>query len=190
MNENNQNKLQVTSYKFRAKGFTLIEFLVVLSIIVFVVPALFGLMYSLLQQQSRIIALQEVKRQGDLVFNHMKTTIKNSATGTYGNNLAAPIAICNTSPTSSSGSSMYFLSSTGVNAYFGYSISGSNIVYGKTSAAAEPLTNSTVTVSNLVIGCTKDSDFSPALVNVSYMVTQPNNSISLNYKILIKLKRH
>lgn len=171
-------------------GFTLIEFLVVLSIIVFIIPSLFGLMYALLRQQSRIIALQEVKRQGDLVFNHMKTTIKNSATATYNNTLVSPTAICTTSPTSSSGNLMYFLSSNGVNSYFGYSMSGTGIVYERTGSSSTPLTNSTVTISNLVLACTRDSNYSPPLVSVTYTVTQPSNNVSLNYKTLIKLKSH
>lgn len=184
------DKLNALSSMLQAKGFTLIEFLVVLSIIVFIVPSLFGLMYSLLRQQSRIIALQEVKRQGDLVFNHMKTTIKNSATATYNNTLASPIAICTSAPTSASGSLMYFLSSTGVNSYFGYSMSGTGIVYEKTGSSSTPLTNSTVTISNLVLACSRDSDYSPPLVSVSYTVTQPSTSVSLNYKTSIKLKSH
>lgn len=197
MKKQNNKKLQATSYKLyapssmpQAKGFTLIEFLVVLSIVVFIVPSLFGLMYSLLRQQSRIIALQEVKRQGDLVFNHMKTTIKNSATATYNGTLASPTAICTTSGSSWTGGAMYFLDTTGVNSYFGYSLSGTGIVYEKTSVATTQLTNASVTVSNLVLGCINSSDFSTPLLNVSYTVTQPDNNVSLNYKTLIKLKSH
>lgn len=189
-NRQQKNKFYALRSKLKAKGFTLIEFLVVLSIIVFIVPSLFGLMFSLLRQQSRIIALQEVKRQGDLVYNHMKTTIKNSATGTYRNTLASPIAICTIASTSSSGGAMYFLSATGVNSYFGYSMTGTGIEYEKTGFSPTPLTNSNVTISNLVLGCTRDSDYSPSLVNVSYTVTEPNNNVSLDYKTLIKLKSH
>lgn len=171
------------------KGFTLIEFLVVLSILVLIVPSVFGLMYALLRQQSRIIALQEVKRQGDLAFNHMKVTIKNNAISTY-SDLSGTTEICTTTSPTAAGTSIYFLDATGVNSYFGYGLSGTGMEYRRTSASATPLTNSSVNISNLVLGCEKSSDFSPPLVNVSFKVTQPANDVSLNYKTLIKLNSH
>lgn len=171
------------------RGFTLIEFLVVLSIIVFLVPSLFGLMFALLRQQSRIIALQEVKRQGDLVYNHMKVSIKNSAASAYSD--FGTTQICVTSPTSVDNlGSMYFLDAASLNTYFGYKLNGTWLEYERTSAGVTALTNSSVTVSNLEMGCTKNSEFAPPLVNVSFTVTQPSNNISLNYKTLIKLNPH
>ena len=147
--------IHATRYTIRDRGFTLIEFLVVLSIIVFIVPSLFGLIYSLLRQQSRIIALQEVKRQGDLVYNHMKVAIKNNAIATY-SDIAGTTEICTTaSPTvtGATGAPMYFLDVEGVNTYFGYSMNGSGtgLDYKRTSASDIPLTNSSVTIGNLVL---------------------------------------
>lgn len=174
-------------------GFTLIEFLIVLGIMVLIVPTMFGLMYTLLRQQTRIIALQEVKRQGDLVFNHMKTTIRNNATATYNGSLALPTAICATAPLTATGPRMYFLKATGVNSYFGYSLSSSSIIFEQTGAAQTSLTNSSVTVSGLTIGCTKDADYASTLINVAYLVTDGtvnNTGVSLNYTTSFTLKSH
>jgi len=187
MKPDTQYPIPNTQYR---KGFTLIEFLVVLSIIIFIVPSVFGLIYSLLRQQSRIVALQEVKRQGDLAFNHMKVSIKNNAVSTYNGSLASPVAICATTGPSSTGASMYFLNATGLNSYFGYRLSGTTLQYEQTPATSTELTNSSVVVSNLVLGCTKTSEFAPPLVNVSFTVTQPANNVSLSYKTLIKIKTH
>lgn len=204
MNIEKNKKLYVLRSKLKARGFTLIEFLVVLGIIVLIVPSLFGLIYSLLRQQGRIVALQEVKRQGDLVFNHMKTTMRNqggsissstSRTGPY----TPQCRNAGESFSQNSTNVLYFEDPTNpVLLYFGYrpTVSGAitKIVL-ETNRAGPPydlrdLTNSSVTVSNLVIGCTKNSEFAPPLVNISYTVTQPANSVSLNYKTLIKLNAH
>jgi len=191
-----KNKIKKTlldsRYTIRDHGFTLIEFLIVLSIIVFIVPSVFGLIYSLLRQQSRIVALQEVKRQGDLVLNHMKIAIKNSAVSTYSGTLESPVAICSTAPDSSSNlDSMYFQNVTGLDSYFGYSLAnGTKLQYEQTSSAEADLTNASVEVSNLTLGCSKSTEFTPPLVSVSYTVTQPANNVSLNYKTLIKLNTH
>ena len=191
-NENKYTQYSIPNTGYR-KGFTLIEFLVVLSIVIFIIPSVFGLIYSLLRQQSRVVALQEVKRQGDLAFNHMKTTINNSAVSTYNGSLGTPAAVCATTSsiyTGSSGAPMYFLNASGVNSYFGYSLNGTALQYEQTSAAASALTNSSVVISDLAFGCTKNSEFSPPLVNVSYTVTQSANNVSLGYKTLIKLNTH
>lgn len=193
MNQQHKKKLQATGYRLQVRGFTLIEFLVVLGIIVLLVPSIFGLIYSLLRQQGRIVALQEVKRQGDLVFNHMKVTIKNNAGAPY-SDLAGTTAVCTSAvapdDTFSTNTAIYFLDGSDVNSYFGYKLEGTSISYEKTGSAPTTLTNSAITVSNLVLGCERDSEFSPPLVNISYTITQPANSVSLNYKTLIKLNTH
>lgn len=185
----NKKTIHGSRYTIREKGFTLIEFLIVLSIVVFIVPSVFGLIYSLLRQQSRIIALQEVKRQGDLAFNHIKVNIKNNAVSTY-SNLSGATAICATTGSSSAAtSSMYFQNATGLNSYFGYSGSGTAIQYLQTGSSAA-ITNSAVNVSSLALGCTKVSEFTPPLVNLAFTVSQSANNVSLNYKTLIKLNTH
>lgn len=173
-------------------GFTLIEFLVVLSIMLLIVPTMFGIMYALLRQQTRIVALQEVKRQGDLVFNHIKTKIRNSATAPYNGSLASPTAICDTAPsTLASQPLMYFLNAAGGNQYFGYSLSSSVINFEQTGITQIPLTDSSsVTVSGLAFGCTKSTDFSETVIDVAYLVTEPTTGVSLNYKTYLTLKSH
>lgn len=187
----NKKTLHATRYTIRRRGFTLIEFLIVLSIIVFIVPSVFGLIYSLLRQQARIVALQEVKRQGDLAFNHMKVSIKNNAVSTYNGTLASPSAICaTTSSSSTANSAMYFLHAEGLNNYFGYSLSSSVLQYERTASATAQLTNSSVAISNLSMGCTKDSEFTPPLVDLSFTVSQSANNVSLGYRTLIQLNTH
>lgn len=186
----NDKTLRVTRYTIQERGFTLIEFLVVLGILIFIVPSVFGLIYSLLRQQSRIVALQEVKRQGDLAFNHMKVSIRNSAVTTYTDSAGA-IAICTTAADPLIGAtSIYFLNAIGSGSYFGYRLSGTDLLYDQTSSPPAQLTNSTVRVSNVVLGCTRTTAAVPPLVNVSFTVTEPTNNASLNYKTLIKIGAH
>lgn len=187
MKHNTKYEIRNTKYH---RGFTLIEFLIVITIIIFIVPSLFGLIYSLLRQQVRITALQEVKRQGDLAFNHMKVSIKNNAVSTY-SNLSGATAICATTGSSAAAtSSMYFLDKADPNSYFGYSLSNSVLQYEQSPSTTTALTNSSVAISSLLLGCTKTSEFVPPLVSLSFIVSEPANNISLTYKTLIKLNTH
>ena len=176
-----------TIYK---KGFTLLEFLVVLSIVVFIVPALFGVMFSLLRQQSRIYALQEVKRQGDLVLNHMKTTLKNyggttySSSGFVAGSLSAPVVQCFVSGSSFQQpleGNLYFEDGESPGTFFGYrSIVGTTIRFETNSTdpalTQTDLTNAGVTLSAsnpLTVLCSRSNDLSTPLITISYTVQHP-----------------
>lgn len=185
------------SNKSWMRGFTLIEFLVVFSIVTLVIPSLFGLTYTLIRQQGRIIALQVVKRQGDLVLNHMKTTIRNNARGVYNGTLAAPSALCTTAGSNSSNNTkVYFQKSTLASSYFGYSTTvdaGSSrtlLQYESTGAATTQLTSTALSVSAISIGCSRTTDYSNPVLTISYTLTEPVNNVSLTYQTAITLRAH
>lgn len=56
-------------------GYTLVEMLIVLSILTIVMPAVFTIIYTLLNQQVKIYRLVETKRQGDRIMSFMKEKI-------------------------------------------------------------------------------------------------------------------
>lgn len=181
----------------RRKGFTLIEFLVVFSIVTLVIPSLFGLTYTLIRQQGRVLALQAVKRQGDLVLNHMKTSIRNNALGTYNGTLASPNAICTTGASSSSNNTnVYFQQAELSSSYFGYSttIDGATgkrvLQYETTGSTAIPLTNTAVTIENVSFSCSRASDFGTPVITATYTVTEPINTVSLTYRTTVALRPH
>lgn len=65
------------------KGFSFIELVVVIGVLLFALPTLFAIFFLILQQQMRIIRLTEVKRQGVYVSNILNTLVRNSAEGIY-----------------------------------------------------------------------------------------------------------
>lgn len=178
------------------RGFTLIEFLVVFSIVTLVVPSLFGLTYTLIRQQGKIIALQAIKRQGDQVLNHMRTSIRNSAVGTYNGTVASPIAICTTGGSSSpTNTRMYFGKAGATASYFGYSTTvdastGKSVAQYELDGSTSRLTSTSVTISSFNIGCRRSSDYTTPVVTISYTVTEPINNVSLTYQTVVKLRNH
>ncbi len=62
-------------------GYTLIEMLIVLSLLTIIMPAIFTIIYTLLNQQVKIYRLVETKRQGDRIMSFMKEKIVREAMG-------------------------------------------------------------------------------------------------------------
>ncbi len=57
--------------------------MVVIAVIMLTLPAIFAILYAIMQQQSRILALTEVKRQGTYVVDILTTLVRNNASGIY-----------------------------------------------------------------------------------------------------------
>ncbi|PIY70331.1 hypothetical protein COY89_01780, partial [Candidatus Roizmanbacteria bacterium CG_4_10_14_0_8_um_filter_36_36] len=66
-------------------AFTLIETVVVIGVIGLVLPVLFTILFVILQQQSKLNRLQQVKKNGDFVLSILEKTIKNRANSIYEN---------------------------------------------------------------------------------------------------------
>ncbi len=68
-----------TQLRNTTKGYSLIEMLIVLSILSIILPVVFSIIYVLLNQQIKIYRLIETKRQGDRVLSFMKEKILREA---------------------------------------------------------------------------------------------------------------
>jgi prepilin-type N-terminal cleavage/methylation domain-containing protein len=63
----------------KRSGFTIIEMVVVISIIALILPVFFSIVYTLIKQQTQILVLQRIKESGDFASQRVVSLIKNNA---------------------------------------------------------------------------------------------------------------
>ena len=179
------------------KGFTLIEVLVVVSVISLVLPAVFTIVFLILRQQAKVYVLQEVKRQGDFVLNNMRTTIKNNAVTVHSGVPTSANQVCNSVGSSSvAGTTLYFKDS--LNNYFWYTSDGTKIASNSSiPSTTTDLTGSKVNIpagTPLTISCFRGGSFSAPIISVSYGISYNTTSLrtednaSFDYKTKIQLR--
>ncbi len=78
----------------KKKSFTLVEVIVVVTVMGIVLPAFFTIFTTILRQQLKVFHLAEVKRQGDYVVTVLENTIRNNAYTIY-SDTAGNNEICN-----------------------------------------------------------------------------------------------
>ncbi len=65
----------------QSKGYTILEMLIVIAIVGVIMPAIFSILFVILQQQQKINEIVQTKRQGDYILSIMKEKIQREATG-------------------------------------------------------------------------------------------------------------
>ena len=176
----------------RAKGFTLIEVIVVIAVIGMVIPAIFSVIFAILQQEAKIYQLSEVKRQGDNALSIIESTIKSYAVSIHD----APTGgneVCGSA--GDSGTAAYFRDST--DTWFRFYVNNNKIVSNSAVVnATGDLTKASVTVSNFAVTCTRPNGAAPPLVNIQFKVsgngssTRPEDRAELDYRTKIKLRSY
>jgi type II secretory pathway pseudopilin PulG len=190
---------------FHEKAFTLIELVIVIGVIAISLPIVFGLFFLILQAQSRIYILQEVKRNGDYTLSVMQNIIKDRAYAIYSDpGLANENEVCSTksspSTPTSAANPLYFKDPDGRLFYFYADETTHRIA--SYSAITNPntywLTNEKVAIEpdNFSLSCFRTSIFSPPIVAVSFSISQAGSparheeKASLNYQTKVKLKSY
>jgi len=191
------NKLKINSMR-RKKSFTLIEMIVVIATIGLVLPTLFAIIFSILQQQVKIQRLSIVKREGDYVLNVMENIIRN-----YGESIhsATPPTESNKICQSSSlENASYFKDKFG-NWFRFYldetnSISSESSVLNNDSPGSILLNSSQTKITNFSIQCYRTALYSPPVINISFTISYYTSSsrvedaASFNYQTKVKLKSY
>lgn len=197
------------------KSFTFIEMVVVISIMLLIVPTLFSVIFTIIREQTRVIKLAIVKREGDYLINSIANTIRNEAISVH--SFRPPSdqnLICNNAyNTSTSSAALYFKNKE--NGWFGYIQDVSNLsslsaqfikpsVYDSIpSPSPTPINyvlNSLNTkVRNFTIGCKTNYAYGFPLINISFDICfktplgycdtpNPEENINLHYETNIKLR--
>jgi type II secretory pathway pseudopilin PulG len=196
------NKLK-NNYTWQKKSFTLIEMIVVIATIGLVLPALFAIIFSILQQQVKIQRLSIVKREGDYILNIMENAIKNYATKIYSDSsLSNDNEKCKdeNSSYSNDGQNFYFKDKLG-NWFRFYldtanSISSESSVLNNGSPGSVSLNSSQTKITNFSIQCYRTALYSPPVINISFTISYYTSSsrveetASFNYQTKVKLKSY
>jgi|GEM_PF-804346 len=175
----------------KVTAFTLIEIIIMLGVISLILPTLFSIVFLILQQQTKIIRLQEIKREGDFALTAIKSTIKNSAVAMYNFMVAPNNEVCNTA--NSTYNNPYFLDKN--NNFFYFNLDNNQISSRSSNLNPMPLTSNRTTVTNFSLSCRRDNLYSSAIVSIEFDITYNTNSNrpeektnTLHYQTKIKLK--
>lgn len=189
------------------KGFTFIEIVVVIGVIGLALPALFAIVFAILQQQTKIMRLSEVKRQGDNVLVMIQNTIRNYATEIY-SDTGLTIKECDSTinpHTSNTGSNFYLKDKYNNSIRFYLQTVGSDIFIASDSArpfsapaTTQQLTTNKVTITTPTnfISCQRSATYSPPIITINFKVqykttsTRVEDTASLNYQTSIKLRSY
>ena len=192
------SKLRSKNYHLRSNSsFTLIETMVVLAVLGLVLPALFAIVFLLLQQQTKVMRLHQVKKEGDFLLYSLTTTIKNRADAIYSDQGLTNIQCAkkDDSHTSPNGSNFYFKDKEGN--WFNYFIDENKI--SSDSGYIDPpiiLTSDKVMIEDFQISCQRTGIFSPPIVSLGFTIsystssTRSEETASLSYNNKIKLKSY
>ena len=173
--------------------------LVVVTVVALILPAVFAIVFTILQQQAKIYSLQEVKQQGDFVLNNIRVNLKNSAISIH--SAVPPTSanrVCATTGSSFSSGQLYFADK--YNNYFWYSSDASSIASNSSIAGATvALTGSKVKPTSgtpLSIQCYRGATFAAPITSISYGVTfnttstRPEDTTSFTYNTKVQLRNY
>lgn len=176
----------------KRKGFTLVEVIVVIAAIGIVLPALFAILFSLLKQQIKIYQLSEVKRQGDYAFSIMESTVRLNALSIYEATNTTPVC-ANAGDTNIPAGFFH----DDKDNWFRYAISSGRIASQSSVAGATvDLTTNAVTISNLVIQCSRTARYSAPIISLQFTVTAgtaaspTEKRATMTYRTRIQLRNY
>lgn len=183
------------------KSFTLIETIVVISVISLMTPLIFSIIFGLARQQTKIYRLSQVKREGDYILNTVSTLIKNNA---YSIHYAEPPIDnnerCKSIETYISENKLIFKDTREDWFKIEWNRANEKISsYSSSTDTAIDLNSSSVLINNFLISCSRKSLYSPPTINISFDAcykTSAGNCTSnisqetaiLHYQTKIKLR--
>lgn len=187
-------------FKFKG-GYTLIEVIAVVTIIGIALPSIFSIIYVIVREQAKILAITKTKSEGDYAFNIIDNLLRNSAVTiqTSSDPLNNSTNRCNDPATSPSyspinGSNFYIKDKYGNLSRLYTTADGKIASDSSILNASSELTSSKVIVTNFAISCTTRSKFSSPVISISFKVqyntisTRPEDIASLNYQTKIKIR--
>jgi len=196
LNKKSQEQLKLC--KNLKRSFTLIEITVVIATVVLVLPALFTIVFSILQQQVKIQRLSIVKREGDYILSIIQNTIRNYAESIHSDIPTNDNKICESTTLVNAS---YFKDKFG-NWFRFYldsndSISSQSSILNNGSQGLVLLNSPQTKISNFSIQCYQTALYSPPVVNIGFTIEYKTASLrsdekatSLTYQTKIKLRSY
>ncbi|OGK15589.1 hypothetical protein A3H80_03735 [Candidatus Roizmanbacteria bacterium RIFCSPLOWO2_02_FULL_37_19] len=181
--------------KSKLRGFTLIETMIVLSIIGLIIPVMFSLFFINLRSQTKVLILQEVKRNGDNSLNTIESLSKQF--GVSFHQASPPLRtneVCVTTGSNYSAGNIYILDESGD--WFSFYLDNGRIASESGTTGVTYLTNDKVVVSSFSLTCDRPISVSPPIMSISFTVSQvgtpgrQEEEASLNYQTKIKLRSY
>ena len=177
----------------RSKGFTLLEVILVLGILVIILPLGFSIFLATSRAQLKVYVLHNVKRNGDTALSIMQNLIKTRALSLQQSDGSA---ICSSAPSSYSSGDVYFVDAD--DNRFRFYISYNKIPSEISSIGVSFLTNEQVSVPSggFSLTCNRATPFSPPLVALSFSISQAASTsraeeqAALNYQTKIRLRAY
>ncbi len=180
------------------KSFTLIETIVVLSILLLIIPIIYIIIFNLVQQQLKVYRLTTIKNEGDYIINTLNYLIRNEAKSIYS---ALPAddsnQVCLSSDYQSNPSNgLYFLTKS--NNLFKIFLENNKIA--SSSISTVYLNSDKTYISNFNISCQPGNNtYSPSIVLINFNIcyknqngnclsNRPEEINNLNYQTAIKLR--
>lgn len=198
--------LRIGNMKQTKRGYTIIEMLIVITLLTIIMPAVFSIIYTLLSHQMKIYRIIETKRQGDRIMSFMKEKIMRETMGIKrANNTIRCGSYTATPETTTNGNDFLFMKTTdpaGPSFSF-YLVNSTFFVQDTLGLPSISLHDSKVRISNFQIECfRRNASTSPAqpnknviTVGFTYTVEFVDNSptllegtTSLQYQTKIRLR--
>ncbi len=154
---------------YRHNAFTLVEVIVVIGILALVLPIITTILFGVLRQQILVTRITEAKRQGDQAMGVIQTNVSQDAATIYRTVGGGVAEVCNIP--SSIETLDYFMDVTSVNKI---EVTLSTID-GILRLNGSPITNTKVTVTNLVMQCYRKALHTNPLVKISFAIAPSGN---------------
>jgi prepilin-type N-terminal cleavage/methylation domain-containing protein len=196
--------MKINNCKLKNKlGFTLIETVVVISIVGLMMPVIFSIFFVLVKQQNKIYRLNSIKKEGDYLINQIENNIRNNAVMVMSSNVPIPPVankVCtDSSDPYSSGSTIYFLDKN--DGWFKYNQTGSTVAFSSSAGANTTLTSSKTKIYNYSVNCTRTNLYTPPVVSLSFDIcfddgtgtcstARPEESATMHYQAKIRLRNY
>jgi len=181
------------------KSFTLLEMLIVMTIVAIILPTVFAIVFVIMRQQVRIYRVIETRRQGDYILSYMKDRIIRSK-GIE--NTLGPV--CDTSgfsfqtASADEGNDITLIDQN--DAQYKFVQSGTNINFHDLSVVPNlvtPLNTSPVQIvaDTFYIACFRRATYSSPLITISFdityfdpTVTAQEGTVTIHYQTKVKLR--
>ncbi|MEI6532936.1 MAG: type II secretion system protein [Candidatus Roizmanbacteria bacterium] len=176
----------------KTKGFTFIETIVVLAVLAMVLPALFTILFAIMQQQVRVLKLQELKRQGDQAFGFIKDTLRKNSYKIYSDKLATN-QVCllpTTSYTNINGNDFYLKSDAGSIIKFYKNGTKLELYNSITPSTNRVYITDPIQVDSFTIACNLKSAFSSPLISVVLKIKHSSDTtVVFSYSTIIHVRK-